>query len=221
MLRIEDLNLNGLKIYQDDELYHFTSDAIILSRFAKVKKGDLVADFCSGSGIVGLHLYGLNRNKIKEVHLFEIQEQMCEMAKKSIELNELNDKFKVFACDLSSLSNQFNGKYSLITCNPPYATVDSGEQSKSDNIAISKTELKIDLERLIKTASRALKFGGRFNLVHSAKRLAEIIFQMKSYGIEPKIIQSVSAKNKEPYLVLIEGVKGGKSGLKILNTLIN
>jgi tRNA1(Val) A37 N6-methylase TrmN6 len=221
MLRIEDLNLNGLKIYQDDELYHFTSDAIILSRFAKVKKGDLVADFCAGSGIVGLHLYGLNMDKIKEVHLFEIQEQMCEIAKKSIEINDLNDKFRVFNCDLSVLPTEFNGKYSLITCNPPYATVDSSEQNKNESLAISKTELKIDLERLIKSVSRALKFGGRFCLVHRIERTAEIIYQMIKNGIEPKIIQPVSAKNKQPYIVLIEGVKGGKTGVKMLNTLIN
>lgn len=221
MLRIEDLNLNGLKIYQDDELYHFTSDAIILSRFAKVKKGDLVADFCAGSGIVGLHLYGLNMDKIKEVHLFEIQEQMCEIAKKSIEINDLNDKFRVFNFDLSVLPTEFNGKYSLITCNPPYATVDSSEQNKNESLAISKTELKIDLERLIKSVSRALKFGGRFCLVHRIERTAEIIYQMIINGIEPKIIQPVSAKNKQPYIVLIEGVKGGKTGVKMLNTLIN
>ena len=73
MERLEDLNLNGLKIYQDSDLYCFTSDAVLLSKFARVKQGDVVADFCSGSGIVGLHLYGLNANLVKSVTLFEMQ----------------------------------------------------------------------------------------------------------------------------------------------------
>ena len=77
MIRLEDLNLLNLKIFQDDELYCFTSDAVLLSRFATVKKGDVVADFCSGSGIVGLNFYALNKDMVKSVTLVELQEEMC------------------------------------------------------------------------------------------------------------------------------------------------
>ena len=120
MLRIEDLSLNGLKIYQDDELYCFTSDAVLLSKFAMVKHGDIVADFCSGSGIVGLHLYGLNAEKIKSVTLFEMQKSLYDLSVKSIELNNLTDKFTAVNTKLQDITSDYNEKFSLIVCNPPY-----------------------------------------------------------------------------------------------------
>ena len=85
MLSIEYLNVSDLKIYQDDELYRFTSDSVILSRFATVKPNDDVADFCSGSGIVGFHLYGLNP-KIKSVTFFEMQSALAELSKRALNL---------------------------------------------------------------------------------------------------------------------------------------
>ena len=87
---IEELGIDNLKIIQDDTLYRFTSDAVILSKFASCKKGDIVADFCSGSGIVGLHFYALNKN-VKSIDLFEIQKELCDLSIKSIELNSLTD----------------------------------------------------------------------------------------------------------------------------------
>ena len=93
MQSIEYLELSDLKVYQDDDLYHFTSDAIMLTKFTSVKKGDVVADFCSGSGIVGFHLYGLNP-VIKSVTFFEMQKPLFDLSVKSIELNNLQDKFK-------------------------------------------------------------------------------------------------------------------------------
>ena len=120
MERLEDLNVLDLKIYQDDQLYCFTSDAVLLSKFTRVKKGDVVADFCSGSGIVGLHLYGLNADSIKSVTLFEMQKSLFELSVKSIKFNNLTDKFNPVNCKIQEISNEYNGKFSLITCNPPY-----------------------------------------------------------------------------------------------------
>ena len=110
MERLEDLCLNGLKIYQDDSLYRFTSDVVILSRFVRVKKEDFVADFCSGSGIVGIHLYGLNSN-IKSVTLFELQEKLARLSEKSIKLNGLEDKFSVVNCKIQEISKEYNEKF--------------------------------------------------------------------------------------------------------------
>ena len=221
MIRLEDLNLLNLKIYQDDELYCFTSDAVILSRFATVKPNEVVADFCSGSGIVGLHLYGLNPQKIKSVTLFELQKEMYELSLKTIEHNGLGQKFTAINTDLTNLDKEYYGKFSLVVCNPPYTKPKDGAYAENPRIAVCKTEIKLDLESLVKSISNALKYGGRTCLVYRADRVAELIYTLKNHNLEPKIIQPVSAENKGPYLVLVQAVKGGKEGVKLLKTLIN
>ncbi len=222
MERVEDILIDNLKIYQDDSLYCFTSDAVLLSRFALVKKGDVVADFCSGSGIVGLHTYALNKNLIERVTLFEMQESLYNLSKKTIELNGLEDKFTAVNVKVQEIPSEYNGKFSLILCNPPYQKAGSGFSKDKKEIAVCHEELELTLEELILSISKALKFGGRCALVHRADRLAEIIYLMKTNNVEPKRVQLVfSGKNESPYLVLIEGVKGGKSQLKFLPSIKN
>ena len=221
MLKIENLNLNGLKIYQDDSLYCFTSDSVLLSRFAVVKKNDVVADFCSGSGIVGFHLYGLNENAIKSVTLFEMQKSLLDLSVKSIELNGLQDKFFAVNTKIQDIPNEYNEKFSLIVCNPPYMKVDGGELREKSQIALCRSEIELSLTELIKGISKCLKFGGRTCIVHRAERLADVICEMRKYNVEPKRLQTVYSAGKEPYLFMIEGVKGGKSGLKILTATQN
>ena len=221
MLVLEDLQLNGLKIYQDDSLYRFTSDSILLSRFATVKSGEVVADFCSGSGIVGIHLYGLNASLIKSVTLFEKQSDLYELSKKSVEHNQLTDIFKCENVRLQDIDNKYNGKFSLVVCNPPYMQVTAGLGSTLSHIDMCKSEVDLSLDQLMNAVKRALRFGGRFCMVHRSDRLADIMCSMRANGIEPKRLQFVQAHNKAPYLVLIEGVKGGKSGIKILSAINN
>ena len=221
MERIEDLGINGLKIYQDDALYKFTSDSVLLTRFARVKKGDIVADFCSGSGIVGLHLFALNPELIESVTLFELQRPLYDLSLKSININSLEDKFNAVNVRVQDIDNSYNGKFSLIVCNPPYMPVGHGFYEENRAVAVCRTELELSLKDLVKSISKRLKFGGRVALCHRADRLCELIYELKNENIEPKRLQFVSGKDKEPYLLLIEGVKGGKSGLKILNTITN
>lgn len=220
MERLEDLG-NNIKIYQDDELYCFTSDSILLSNFTRVKNGDVVADFCSGSGIVGFNLYAKNSSLIKSVTLFELQKSLYELAVKSIEKNGLEDKFSAINTRLQEIGAEFVGKFSLITCNPPYMAKDRGFVDKKDFIAICRTEVELSLEELVTAIAKALKFGGRVNFVHRADRLVEVITTLKSHGIEPKRLQFVSGGKKEPYLFIMEGVKGGKSGITVHNTITN
>ena len=211
--------IGGLKIYQDDDLYCFTSDSILLTKFVSVKKNDIVADFCSGSGIVGLHLYALNPT-IKKVYLFELQKELSSLSKKSVELNGLTEVFDVQNIPIQKIGNEFNNYFSLITVNPPFFKKDT-QKALDIKIAICREEITVNLEEIIKIASKKLKFGGRFNMVNKSDRLAEIFYLMKSYKLEPKKLQFVKNGDKEPYLVMVEGVKGGKEGLKILKTLEN
>lgn len=220
MESIEYLEVSDLKVYQDDSLYHFTSDAIMLTRFTSVKKGDVVADFCSGSGVVGFHFYGLNP-VIKSVTFFEMQKPLFDLSVKSIALNNLEEKFSAINTRLQDIDKEYTEKFSLIVCNPPYMKVGAGEHQEKEHIAVCRSELTLSLQDLILAIAKCLKYGGRVNLVHRADRLIDVISEMKKHGIEPKKLQFVRGGNKAPYLFMIEGVKGGKSGIKILPEIVN
>ncbi len=206
----------GICVFQDDELYKFTSDAVLLSKFIKCKKNEVVADFCAGSGIVGLNFYALNKPFIKRLAFFEMQEPFCNLINKSIEYNGLTEISSVYNLKIQDIDASHNEKYSLITCNPPYFKPTETKTGENLSVKTAREELFLTLEELIVKVSKCLKFGGRFCMVHIIDRLADAICLMRKYNIEPKRLQFVSAKDKEPYLFIIEGAKGGKSGLKIL-----
>lgn len=221
MYSLEDLGVSNIKIYQKDGLYKFTSDSILLAKFSSVKNGDVVADFCSGSGIVGFYLYGLNPDKINSVNFFELQKPLYETCLKSIELNSLSDKFFANNIKIQDIDNSYVGKFSLITCNPPYMEAGSGFSDKDQHIAICRREIFLPLKDLVAVIAKCLKFGGRVNMVNRADRLSDVFSEFKKNNIEPKKLQFVSAQGKKPYLFMVEGVKGGKSGLNVLQTVQN
>ncbi len=220
MKKLEYLS-DKTQIYQDDEFYTFTSDAILLSKFAAVKRGDVVADFCAGVGVVGFNLYALNPDKISSLTFFELQKPLFDLCEENIALNGKTGEFNAVLGRVQDLPKEFYGKFSLIVCNPPYGKDGTGEKNLSEHIAACRSEVYLTLEELTKSAALGLKFGGRFCVVHRADRLADVISFMRKYGIEPKRLTPVAAKGKAPYLILVEGVKGGKSGLKFLETLYN
>ena len=213
--RIEELFLNGVKIIQNENLYRFTSDAVLLTRFARVKKNEILADFCSGSGIVGLHFYALHPETIKEAHLFEIQPALAEMSERSIELNNLSDLFTVHNVPVQNIGREFNDRFNLILCNPPYEKDGNGEKSLSESDRIARHEVLVTLDEIVKAATEKLRFGGRFCISHRADRLADVICAMRKYSLEPKRVKFACPKNKDAYLVFAEGVKGGRPGVKV------
>ncbi|MBR6736966.1 MAG: methyltransferase [Clostridia bacterium] len=221
MLVLEELGLLGLKIYQDDELYRFTSDAVVLTKFASNKKGDVVADFCSGSGIVGMHYYALNP-KVKSVDLIEIQPELARLSEKSVELNNLQEKFTIINKPIQELPSEYNNKYSLILCNPPYKKAGSGEVNLNDKIAMCRHEVTVTQKEIISIAYKKLKHGGRLCMCQKIERFLELISDMQSANLTPSRIQMVTGKTGgEPYLVMVEGVKGVKPQLKVLANYVN
>lgn len=220
---IEDMGIANLKIVQDTRLYRFTSDSVLLSRFASLKKYDVVADFCAGSGIVAFHTHALHLEKpCKATYtLFEMQAPLCELAKKTIALNGF-DNFSVVNCRLQDLPVEHVEKYSLVLCNPPYERVGTGFDNAEYEKAICRKEITLNLEEIAVAAAKVLKYGGRFCMVHRADRLAEICYILKGRGLEVKKVQFVTGKDgMKPYLVLIEAVKGGKPTTEILPTIVN
>lgn len=218
---IEELGIDNLKIIQDDCLYRFTSDAVILSKFADARKNDVVADFCSGSGIVGVHYYAINKN-CKSVDLVEIQSDLAALSQKTINLNGLNDIFTVINTPIQQLGNEYNGKYSLILCNPPYKKRDSGEKNMQNHIAMCRHEVTVTQEEIVSVAAKKLKFGGRLCMCQRIERFTDLIIELRKNGLEPKTIRFVTtAIDKPPYLFLINAVKGVKPQLKVLTNIIN
>ena len=220
MLKLEDLNVENLKIYQDDELYCFTSDSILLSRFATAKKGDFVADFCSGSGIVAFHFYALNKNtQAIRFTLFELQPELLALSKKTASYNGF-ENFEFVEGRLQEIPKRYQEKFSLILCNPPYEK--GGFDNDEYHKAICRKEITITLKDIATTAKFALKYGGRICMLHRADRLAEVCYTLHEAGIEVKKIQFVGGRYaSKPYLVMVEGVKGGKPSVEILDTIYN
>ena len=215
---VEELLEGGLKIIQNPSLYRFTSDSVLLSRFARAKVRDAVADFCAGSGIVGLHFYALNP-QVSSVMLFEMQPELSEMSERSIRLNGL-ENFAAVCCRVQDIGREYDEKFSLILCNPPYER--GGFENDDYKKAICRKEITVTLEEIISAAARKLKFGGRFALCNRADRLAEVLYTLKSYNLEPKRVQLVRGRaGARPYLLLAEGVKGAKPGTEILPDIIN
>ena len=217
----EDMQIDNLKIVQDTRLYRFTSDSVLLSRFAKARSNERVADFCAGSGIVAYHFYALNRERAKtcQFSLFEMQESLAKLSEKTAILNGF-ENFETINCKLQEIPESYREKFSLILCNPPYER--GGFDNDDYEKAICRKEITLNLSEIAKSASFALKYGGRIDLVHRADRLAEVCYTLKSVNIEVKKIQFVTgSENAKPYLVLIEGVKGGKPSTEILPTIIN
>lgn len=216
---IEPLLIGNYRIVQDTGLYRFTSDSVLLSRFVKAKAGELVADFCAGCGIVGLHFFAENTG-IRHVTLFELQKEMAELARRTVELNGLYDLFTVENIAVQDIPPRYIEAFSLILCNPPYEK--GGFENADPKKAVCRKELALPLEELVASAARCLKFGGRFALVHRADRLSELFCTLHAAGLEPKKLQLVAGKEgAKPYLALVMAKKGGKSGLEVLPTLAN
>ena len=218
---LEDMLIDGLKIVQDTRLYRFTSDSVLLSRFAKAKKRDNVADFCAGSGIVAFHFYALNRKKLRDLRftLFEMQEDLCALSKKTAALNGF-DNFSFVQGKLQDIPKEYNEKFSLVLCNPPYEN--GGFDNDEYHKAVCRKELTINLKEIAKAASFALKFGGRLCILHRADRLAEVCYTLHDVKLEVKKIQFVGGRyGAKPYLVMVEAVKGGKPHTEIMDTIYN
>ena len=205
------------KIIQNTKLYRFTSDSVLLSRFARFKYGDRVADFCSGCGVVGFHFLCLNP-KTESLTLFEMQEQLADMSRRTAELNGFD--CEAVCTRLQDIGREYDDKFSLILCNPPYEK--SGFEDEVYERAVCRKEITLTLKEIVETAYCKLKFGGRLNIINRSDRAAELIFLLKKRGLEPKRMQFVAGTpSAKPYLVMVEAVKGGKEGVDVLPVLVN
>ncbi len=215
----ETLMIGPYRIIQDTQGYRFTSDAVLLARFLRAKRNERVADFCAGSGVVGLHFYAENAG-VSSVTLFEMQPALAQMSRRTVALNGLENVFCVETMRLQEIPAHYTERFSLILSNPPY--VRGGLRSPDAQKALCRSEETLTLDELCAAARRCLTFGGRFALIHRADRAAEVLYTLHAHGLEPKIVRFVSGRaGAKPYAVLVAAVKGGKPGTDVLPVLVN
>lgn len=219
MIRIDDLQYKGLRIYQDTEEFCFGTDAVLLANFVRAKKDERVIDLCSGTGIIALLVQARCACKLTAV---ELQEQMAHLCQRSVELNGLQDEVTVQCRDIREMGFGVEaGSADVVTCNPPYKQPEGSLAREKESIRIARQEITCTLEDSISAAARLLRFGGKLYMVHQSQRIMDIIAHMRAYSLEPKRIQLVQPRaNKGANLVLIEAMRGGKPGLIWEPTLV-
>lgn len=218
--KIEDLQFKNLKIIQNKTGFCFGMDSVLLSDFAKEIKNDVrVLDLGTGTGIIATLLCG--KTQLKEIIGIEVQEEVYKMAQKSIQLNHLQDKFKIINEDILNLNKILEtNTFDAIVTNPPYKKKDTGIKNEQEKKIIARHETSASLDDFIRISKDLLKDKGEFYMVHRPERVVDILSLMRKYKIEPKIIRFVySNKDSEPKLILVKGVKNAKPFLKVQNNL--
>lgn len=203
---------NGIKLYQDNKLYKFTSDSIKLAKFCSIKHSDNVLDMCAGCGVVGLYAYSISR--CASLVFNEIQHQMCELIQKNIQLNNLENECKVICKDLALLElKDFDKPLDVIVCNPPYFKL-NGKIKGDDSVAMCRHEINTNLNAIINIANKLLKDRGKFYFIIPADRMCEAIEICAKNSLKAKRME-VYHTNTQATVCLIEAIKRAKDGVKI------
>ena len=217
--RIDDLQ-NGYYVIQDPDKFCFGMDAVLLSGFAKVKKGETALDLGTGTGIIPILL----KTKTNGKHFtgLEIQKECADMAGRSVRYNHLEDDVEIVRGDIKEAADIFGAaSFDVVTSNPPYMIGQHGLTNPEEPKAIARHEVLCTLEDVVSRTAKLLKPGGHFYMVHRPFRLAEIMTMLVKYKLEPKRMQLVYPYiDKEPNMVLIEAVRGGRSRMTVEKPLI-
>lgn len=218
--RLDDLQVNGYEIIQHPGKFCFGMDAVLLANFARVKKHERVLDLGTGTGIIPILMTA--KTEGEDFTGLEIQEESADMARRSVIHNHLEEKVKIVTGDIKEAANMFGHvSFDVITTNPPYMIGNHGIANASDTKAIARHEVLCTLDDILRESARLLKPKGRFYMVHRPFRLAEIMTKMVQAGIEPKRMRLVHPFiDKEPNMVLIEGLRGGNSRMTVEPPLI-
>ena len=219
--RIDDLEYKGLKIIQNKKGFCFGVDSVLLADFAKdIKNNSSVVDIGTGTGIISLLLS--KKTSLKKIYGVEIQEDVAEMAKRSVELNKLEDKIEIINSNIKDVFKYIE-PYSInsIVTNPPYKKADTGLRNLDKTQLISRHEVECNLEDIVAVSYKLLRDLGEFYMVHRAERIVDIMVLLRKYKLEPKKIRFVHSKaNEKPTLILVKAIKCAGEYLKIEKPLV-
>ena len=218
--RIDSLQRNGYSIIQNSTRFCFGMDAVLLTEFVSLKKGDKVCDLCTGTGVIPILLSA--KTEAEHFDALEIQEDIADMASRSVEMNELERKINVICGDLCGFKSILKpASYDAITVNPPYMIPGKALSNPDESKAIARHEIKCTLDDVLDCAAWILKSNGSFFMVHKPERLDEIMLKMNERKLTPKRLRIVYPRlDSEPSMILIEGRKGGNRSMKVEKPLI-
>lgn len=218
--RLDSLDRNNLYLIQNPTKFCFGIDAVLLSSFLKADKGDKILDLCTGTGVIPILLS--DKTEASVIRGLEIQKDICDMAKRSVLYNNLSEKVDIILGDVKDASKIFGASsFDIVCVNPPYMKNNHGIKNPDNSKYISRHEVLCTLDDVIRETGKILNTKGKFFMVHRPTRLVDIFTTMRHYDIEPKRMRLVFPyKDKEPNLVLVEGVKGGGGEIRIEKPLI-
>ncbi|MCE5500610.1 tRNA1(Val) (adenine(37)-N6)-methyltransferase [Staphylococcus pseudintermedius] len=212
--RLDYLIREDLRIIQNDAVFSFSTDALLLGHFTEVRKRDRILDMCAGNGVIPLLLSDKGNNVITGV---EIQPQLVNMAERSVQYNHLEDRITMVEMDINALIQAYSpAQFDLITCNPPYFKANQTNQHQLEAHKIARHEIYCTLDDCLRVSNHLLKEGGRVVMVHRAERMLDLFESMRHYRIEPKRLHMIYSKpGKAAQTIVVEGRKGGRQGLDI------
>lgn len=218
--QIDDLQIKGLKIIQNKNKFRFGTDAVLLSYYAKIKQSGKCIDLGTGTGIIPLLLSA--KTTAREITGLEIQKELCDIAVRSVEYNNLENRIKIICGDIRNVHELFNkGGYDNVISNPPYMKSESGFQSEDRSMAVSRHEILCTIEDIVKAAAYLLNDKGFFSLVHRPNRLVDVVCVLREYSLEPKNLRFVQPySHSAPNLFLLNAQKNTQPFLKMETPLI-
>lgn len=218
--RIDDLQRNGLRIIQKAQGFRFGTDAVLLADFARAKPGERIVDIGTGTGVLPLLIAARSENTTFDA--FEVQEDVADMAARSVRLNGLEGRIHVHAADCREAAKRIGyGVCHMVVTNPPYTAAGAGLVSPENTRALSRSDSDCSLEDWMAACAKVLRNGGRLCCVFPAPRMLQMCDAMRAAGVEPKRLRLIAARaDAAPKLILLEGLKGGRPGLHMLPLLI-
>jgi tRNA1Val (adenine37-N6)-methyltransferase len=212
---LDDLRLGGLRVIQKKDGYRFSLDPLLLCAFARIQPDETVCDLGCGSGVIPLML--ARTTGARRIVGIEIQPELADRARRSVLLNDLQDRVEVLHQDLRSAREVLAPEScQVVLANPPYRRPHSGRLAPGEERARARHELHGGLEDFLSCSAYLLGTGGRFYMVHLAERLAELLAGMRQVGLEPKRLRCVHSRPGEPAcLVLAEGRRGAAAGMAV------
>lgn len=218
--KVDELIQGNCKIIQDKDKFCFGIDSLLISKFATARLNDEVFDLGTGTGVIPLVMS--HTTKAKHFTALEVQVQSVDMARRSVELNGLENKISVVACDIKNVGKKFNKNAAdVVVSNPPYMTLNQGEASPKDSKSIARTEILCKLEDVVSAANFLLKPNGKFFMIHRPNRLGKIFAVCAKFKLVVKRLQLIYPfADKSPTMVMLEARKNVKQDLKILEPLI-
>lgn len=217
----ELLGYERIKIIQNDEMFSFSLDSILLANFVKInQKDNFIIDLGCGNGPIPLFLTMKTKAKIYGI---EIQKDLADMARRSVELNNFNDQITIMNEDLKDIyKKDFANKFNIVISNPPYFKLHPNSNlNKNDYLTIARHEVMATLEDVIIESKKLLVDGGSLNLVHRAERIDDVLISLKKHKFSCKRIQFVYSKSdsETALAVLVEARKNRQSGIKVLKPI--